>query len=118
MPLSKEDLEKVQFMIRNQDHDSFAVFRSGLKDNWIFLTALVATGLWIFNQFGVLDAVNSRQDFELETAKQERIDLDSNQEMIVERLEKADDFQTELTNSILLIERDIGDIKNKLDIQQ
>jgi hypothetical protein len=47
--------------------DSFAVFTDGLKNNWIFVMAVFAVGMWMFNSINDQKSANAFQDVQIKT---------------------------------------------------
>lgn len=52
--------------VHGQDKDSFASFRGGLKDNWIFIGAVFALGMFVFNNLNDGKATDIAQDNKIE----------------------------------------------------
>lgn len=49
-----------------RDRDSFATFTGGLRENWVFVMALFAIGIWGTNQLSDINAVNITQQNQID----------------------------------------------------
>lgn len=88
-----------------QDKDSFASFTGGLRQNWVFVMAIVATGLWF---------VNSIADGRSTDMAQQN-DIDAATAAIVEIKATLDSFEsgnTEILRRLDAVQKDIEFIKN------
>lgn len=47
--------------------DSFAVFTDGLRNNWVFVMAVLAVGMWMFNSINDQKSANAFQDVQIKT---------------------------------------------------
>jgi exonuclease VII small subunit len=70
------------------DRDSFATFTGGLRENWIFVGAVFAAAMWLFN--GQSDARN------VDTIQQTAIDANAAQITALES--KLDDLEQSLND--------------------
>lgn len=107
--MTQEDIQEIVKALKKGDQDSFATFTSGLRNNWVFLIAMVGVAMWIFNQFNLNSSTDQRQDFEIQKTS----------ENVAALVDTIDNLATAQTNSSILsnqIQQDIALIK--LDIAQ
>ena len=52
--------------VGTQDKDSFAMFRGGLKDNWIFIGAVFSIAWFVFNSINDGKAVDQTQNTQIQ----------------------------------------------------
>lgn len=68
------------------DKDSFSVFTSGLRENWIFVMAIFAFSLWLLQNINTVTATNDSQDRQIQTnvadISQLQVDLDQTEKNI------------------------------------
>lgn len=112
--MNDQDIQKLALALKGGDKDSFAMFRGGLKDNWIFLVAVVAGITWLFNNFNSGSEINLRQDSDIKSLTSNLAELTVTVGALADQVDKDNDGQTQMQQDIALIKADINTIKDNL----
>lgn len=112
-----EKMAKVYGIFRQPDHDSFASFTGGLRNNWVFVMAVVAIAWWIINSVTNAQNINVIQDSKIESTVKAITDLTSNVNNLTNQVQTnvrtSDAANNEIVRRLDLVQKDIDIIKSQ-----
>lgn len=108
------DIQKIAIALKGSDHDSFATFTSGLRNNWVFLIAIMGVAMWVFNNFSGQTATNLQQDAKIEALTANMGQLTATVSTLAAQVEGESKNQSQIQQDIALIKADINTIKERI----
>lgn len=113
--MTEAELKNLISALKANDHDSFATFRGGLRENWPFFIAIVGVAMWVFNSFGNQVTTNLQQDARIDVLTNSLTQLTNTVSNLSLQVEKDNDTKTQIQQDIALIKADIIVIKDSLE---
>lgn len=99
--------------IQMHDRDSFASFTSGLRNNWMFVMAMVAVMMWGFNKLSTIDSINVDQDRRISTNAQDIAALTGNISNLTSAVDTKFDNLSNTNNDVI---RRLDSLQKDIDV--
>jgi len=88
--------------VQTTDKDSFEVFRGGLKDNWIFVMALIGCAMFVFNSINDGKSVDAFQNVQIETNIEDIAQANADIEQNTKNIQTLNQTQVANYNDIII----------------
>lgn len=95
------------------EKDSFSSFVGGVRQNWIFIAAMISVLFWGFNQLSAIDTVNADQDRRITTSAQDLATLTNTMSEFIKTVDNKFDTQGDNMNEII---RRLDSLQKDVDI--
>lgn len=103
--------------LSQKDHDSFADFTSGLRQNWVFVIALFSVGFWLISNTFETQNINQQQDNRIESNAAAIVNINKSFEgfQVDTRaaFQNVGDTNNEIIRRLDALQKDIEVIKTK-----
>lgn len=112
--MTDDEIKKLAQALKGADHDSFATFRGGLRENWPFVMAVVGLAVWLFTNFSGQTTLNLQQDAKIDTLTTNMASLTLTVESLANQQDSDNENQSKIQQDIALIKADINTIKERI----